>query len=352
MTPVVPQNGSARGFNDLRHKYSDLAAGYCAQQRIPSICAAMPRLLFLLITLLVRGLRVALRARSEVVLENVALKQQVEALKHKRPRPQLDDVDRAFWVAMRRAWSGWAERLVIVKPETVVKWHRERFRHYWTELSRHKRGPGRPKVDREIRELIRRMALENDWGAPRIHGELEKLGFTVSEATASLRVLYCWFVIHHEHRRILHFNATFHPTAAWVIQQLREAFSFETAPRHLIFDRDSIFSPAVIGFVKSMGTEPCRTSYRSPWQNPVAERWIGGCRREFLDHVVIFNESHAVRLARAYIGYFDEDRTHLRLGKDTPFGRPVTPRPSPTAKVVAMPRVGGLHHRYEWRAAA
>ena len=107
----------------------------------------------------------ALRARSEVVLENVALKQQVEALKQKRPRPRLDDVDRAFWVAMRRAWSGWAERLVIVKPETVVKWHRERFRRYWTELSRHKRGPGRPRVNREIRELIRRMALENDWGA-------------------------------------------------------------------------------------------------------------------------------------------------------------------------------------------
>ena len=149
----------------MRHKYSDLAAGYCARQGIPSTCAAMPRLLFLLITLLVRGLRVALRARSEVVLENVALKQQVEALKQKRPRPQLDDADRAFWVAMRRAWSGWAERLVIVKPETVVKWHRERFRRYWTELSRHKRGPGRPRVDREIRELIRRMALENDWGA-------------------------------------------------------------------------------------------------------------------------------------------------------------------------------------------
>jgi len=334
---------------------------------------------------------VALRARSEVVLENVALKQQVEALKQKRPRPQLDDADRAFWVAMRRAWSGWAERLVIVKPETVVKWHRERFRCYWTELSRHKHGPERPRVGREIRELIRRMALENDWGAPRIHGELEKLGFTVSEATvsrympqrpanpdvvqrwlailrnhkeciaamgfftvptASLRVLYCWFVIHHDRRRILHFNATFNPTATWVIQQLREAFPFETAPRHLIFDRDSIFSAAVVEFVKSMGTKPCRISYRSPWQNPVAERWIGGCRRELFDHVVVFSERHAVRLARAYIRYFHQDRTHLGLGKDTPSRRPVTLRPSPTAKVVAMPRVGGLHHRYEWHEAA
>ena len=351
----------------------------------------MFRLFMLLTATLVRALRAVLRSRSDLVLENLALRQQVQVLKRRRPRPQLDDADRAFWVAMRRAWRGWAGRLILVEPETVVKWHRERFRRYWAELSRHKRGPGRPRMDREVRELIRRMALENDWGAPRIHGELQKLGLTVSEATvsrymprrpaspdvvqrwlaflrnhkdciaamdfftvptASLRVLYCWFVIHHEHRRILHFNATFHPTAAWVIQQLREAFPFETAPRHLIFDRDSIFSPAVIGFVKSMGTEPCRTSYRSPWQNPVAERWIGGCRREFLDHVVIFNERHAVRLARAYIGYFHEDRTHLGLGKDTPSGRAVTPPPSPTAKVVAMPRVGGLHHRYEWRKAA
>ena len=245
----------------------------------------------------------ALRARSDLVLENVALKQQVESLKQKRPRPQLDYVDRAFWVAMRRAWSGWAERLVIVKPETVVKWHRERFRRYWTELSRHKRGPGRPRVDREIRGLIHRMALENDWGAPRIHGELAKLGFTVSEATvsrympqrpanpdvvlrwlsflynhkeciaamdfftvptASLRVLYCWFVIHHDRRRILHFNASFNPSSAWVIQQPREALPFDTAPTNLIFDRDPIFSNAVVQFIRSMGTKPCRTGLSLP----------------------------------------------------------------------------------------
>jgi hypothetical protein len=319
------------------------------------------------------------------------LKQQVDALKQKRPRPQLDDADRAFWVAMRTAWNGWAERLVIVKPETVVKWHRERFRRYWAEISRHKPCPGRPRVDREIRELIRRMALENNWGAPRIHGELEKLGFSVSEATvsrhlprrpanadvvqrwlsflrnhkeciaamdfftvptASLRVLYCWFVIHHDRRRILHFNATFNPSAAWVIQQLRESFPYDTAPKYLIFDRDSIFSKAVAQFVQSMGTKPCRTAYRSPWQNPVAERWIGGCRRELFDHAIVFHEPHAIRLAHVYIDYFHEDRTHLGLGKDTPSGRPVTPRSSAAAKVVAMPRVGGLHHRYEWREAA
>ncbi len=333
----------------------------------------------------------AVRSRSDLVLENIALKHQVEALKQKRPRPQLGDADRAFWVAMRGVWRGWAEWLVIVKPETVVKWHRERFRRYWTRLSQQKLGPGRPRVDREIRELISRMALENDWGAPRIHGELEKLGFTVSEATvslhmprrpsnpdavhrwvsflqnhkeciaamdfftvptASLRVLYCWFVIHHDRRRILHFNATFNPSEAWVIQQLREAFSYDTAPRYLIFDRDSIFSKAVAQFVKSMRTRSCRTAYRSPWQNPVAERWIGGCRRELFESVIVFHELHAIRLARAYIGYFHDDRTHLGLDKDTPSRRSVTPRPSPTATVVAMARVGGLHRRYDWREAA
>jgi hypothetical protein len=351
----------------------------------------MFRLLILLTTILFSALRVVLRSRSDLFFENIALRQQVEALKRSRRRPQLDDADRAFWLAMRSTWRGWAARLMLVQPDTVVRWHRDRFRRYWSKLSRQNPGPGRPRVDREVRDLIRRMTLENDWGAPRIHGELVKLGFTVSEATvsrymprrpanpevaqrwlaflrnhvegiaamdfftlptASLSVLYCWFVIHHQHRRALHFNATFNPSAAWVIQQLREAFPYETAPRYLIFDRDSIFSRAVVAFVKSMGTKPRRTAYRSPWQNPMAERWIGGCRRELFDHVIVFNELHAVRLARSYIAYFHEDRTHLGLNKDTPRGRPVTPRPSSVAKVVALPRAGGLHHRYEWCEAA
>jgi hypothetical protein len=145
----------------------------------------MLRLFLLLVTVVLRALRVAARSRSELVLENIALKQQVGVLKQKRSRPRLDDSDRAFWVAMRVAWRGWAKRLVIVEPDTVVKWHRERFRRYWTELSRPNGGPGRPRIEAEIRELINRMALDNDWGAPRIHGELQKLGFTVSEATIS-----------------------------------------------------------------------------------------------------------------------------------------------------------------------
>ena len=152
--------------------------------------------------------------------------------------------------------------------------------------------------------------------------------FTVP--TASLRLLYGFFVIEHGRRHIVHFNATFHPTSAWVIQQLA----------------------AVIEFIKATGTKPVRTSFRSPWQNGTAERWVGSCRRELLEHVAVLGACHLIRLVRAYISYYHEDRCHLGLNKDTPSLRAVTHRPSPTAKVVALPRVGGLHHRYEWREAA
>jgi transposase InsO family protein len=174
--------------------------------------------------------------------------------------------------------------------------------------------------------------------------------FTVP--TASLRLLYGFFVIEHGRRHIVHFNATCHPTSSWLIQQLREAFPYDTAPRYLICDRDSIFSAAVIEFIKAMGTKPVRTSFCSPWQNGTAERWIGSCRRELLEHVVVLGERHLVRLVRSYVTYYHEDRCHLGLEKDTPNQRPVARRPSPMARVVAQARVGGLHHRYEWPEAA
>ncbi len=350
----------------------------------------MYRLLIFLVTLCVHALRAIFRTRGELLIENLALRQQVAALKKERPRPVLDDVDRAFWVALRDAWPGWVSRLAIVNPDTVAKWNRDRFQRYWAKLSQEKRGPGRPRVDAEIRCLIRTMARDG-WGAPRIHGELMKLGFRVSEVTVSrymprrpadpaqvkrwlaflhnhkdviaamdfftvptvsLRMLYVLFVIEHGRRRIVHFNVTSNPTSTWVIQQLREAFPYDTAPRHLIFDRDTIFSPAVVRFVRAMGIKPSRTAYRCPWQNPVAERWIGSCRRELLEHVVVFGERHLVRLIRSYLEYYHGDRSHLGLGKDAPNRRAVTQRPSTTAKVVALPCVGGLHHRYEWRVAA
>ena len=350
----------------------------------------MLRPVVFLVSLGAWAIRALFLSRSELLAENLALRQQVCALKRERPRPPLDDVDRAFWVALRASWPGWASRLVIVDPDTVAKWHRERFRRHWAKISQRERRTGRPRIDTEIQRLIRLMA-QDGWGALRIHGELLKLGFDVSEITvsrymprrpvdpnkvkrwitflrnhkdaiaamdfftvptASLRMLYVLFVIEDGRRRIVHFNVTPNPTAAWVIQQLRESFPYDTAPRHLIFDRDTIFSPEVMRFVRAMGTQPTRTAYRCPWQNPVAERWIGSCRRELLDHVVVLGERHLLRLISSYLEYYHRDRPHLGLGKDAPDRRPVTPRPSYKSKIVALPRVGGLHHRYEWRVAA
>ena len=163
-------------------------------------------------------------------------------------------------------------------------------------------------------------------------------------------VLYCFFVIAHDRRRILHFNVTRHPTGAWVAQQLREPFPYDTAPNFLIFDRGSNFNEEVIDTVKSFGIQPKRTSYRSPWQNGVAERWVGNCRRDLLDHVVVLNERHLKRLMNDYVGYYHDDRTHLGLAKETPGGRKAAKNSAPDRKVVSMPRLGGLHHRYDLAA--
>jgi transposase InsO family protein len=138
----------------------------------------------------------------------------------------------------------------------------------------------------------------------------------------------------------------------WVTQQIREAFPFATAPRYLLLDRDSIFSAEVVRALTHLGVEPVRTGFRSPWHNGVAERWVGTCRRELLDHVILLNEDHLRRLLREFVAYYHEDRTHLSLGKDTPARRAVCPQPSPTAGIMALPRIGGLHHRYEWAEAA
>jgi putative transposase len=227
------------------------------------------------------------------------------------------------------------------------------------------------------------MAAENPtWGAPRIHGELSKLGFEVSESTVSrylaqidrrrepgkgwliflqnhreaiaamdfftvpiptFRVLYCFFVINHSRRRILHFNSTEHPSAEWIVQQ-REAFPEDRAPRYLVLDRDRKFSGEVAAMLKCLGSKLIRTAYRSPWQNGVAERWVGSCRRELLDHVIVLSEFHLRRLVRDYIRYYHEDRVHGALNQETPAGA----RP----EWRACRAVGGLHHRYQWQRAA
>jgi len=255
-------------------------------------------------TALLPTLRSVLRSRRDLVVENLALRQQLATLAQKQ-RPRIVFADRIFWVALRRLWAGWADVLVIVKPQTVIGWHRAGFRAYWRWLSRKGKRGGRPPLAREVRDLIRRMATETLWGAPRIHGELLKLGFDISERsvsrylrtlrrrpgcrqtwltflknhrdaiaamdlftvpTATFRLLYVMFVIRHARREIVHWNITATPTASWVIQQLREAFPFDAASRHLIFDRDSIFCADVVAVIRSMAMKATRTSYRSPWQ--------------------------------------------------------------------------------------
>jgi len=170
--------------------------------------------------------------------------------------------------------------------------------------------------------------------------------------SVTFRLLYGFFVIHHGTRQILHFNVTEHPTAQWVIQQLREAFPWDTARRYLICDNDTIFSVAVTAVAKSIGTKLKRTAYRSPWQNGVAERWIGICRREMLDHVIVLGENHLRRLGKSYVVYYNDDRPHGSLQGKAPRGRIAVARPSASAEVVALSRVNSLHHRYEWRDAA
>jgi transposase InsO family protein len=327
-----------------------------------------------------------LLAREDLILENLALRQQLLALHTKRPRRQLSTVHKMFWIVLRKLWSGWEESLVLVTPRTVVAWHRAGFRLYWKWLSRAQRIGGRKRVSQEIRALIFRMAAENPtWGAPRIHGELIKLGFVLSEPTVSrwlrrlnkapdpaqrwltfLRnhreaiaamdfftvptltfgVLYCFFVIGHDRRRILRLNVTRNPNALWIVQQMREAWPYTPAHKFLLFDRDSKFGSDVVSAAKALGSQPMRTAFRSPWQNGVAERWVGSCRRDLLDHVIVMNERHLKRLMAEYIRYYHEDRTHLGLAKDTPAGRPTALRFADGSKIQSFPRLGGLHHRY------
>jgi len=174
--------------------------------------------------------------------------------------------------------------------------------------------------------------------------------FTVP--TVTFRILWVFVVLHHERRRILQFAVTDHPEAPWVVQQLREAFPLDTAPRYAILDRDGKYGQEVPSALQSMGVRPMRTAPRSPWQNPYVERFGGTLRRELLDKIIVFNQTQLHRVVSQFVTYYHEDRGHLGLDKDAPEPRVVTPQLSPCARVVALPRVGGLQHRYEWQEAA
>ena len=352
----------------------------------PCQTGLMLRLVRLLLVLFSRFFR----SRRDLLLENLALRQQLGVFRQKHPQPRFAATDKLFWVMLRRLWAGWKRALILVQPETVVRWHRTGFKLYWTWLSQHRTRAGRRCVSRELRELILHIVAENrTWGAPRIHGELKMLGFDISERTVlrwmrkaprnpapakrwatflsnhreviaamdfftvptlTFGVFYGFFVIAHDRRRVLHFNVTRHPTSAWIIQQLREAFPYDSAPKYLIFDRGANFNQEVIDTVKNFGTEPKRTSFRSPWQNGVAERWVGACRRDLLDHVIVLNERHLKRLMNEYVRYYHDDRTHLAPDKGTPAGRDAEKNLDPGRKVISMQRLGGLHHRYNLAA--
>jgi transposase InsO family protein len=332
------------------------------------------------------ALRAALCSRADLALENLALRHQLAILARSTPRPRLRDLDRAVWATLARCWARWRSVLAIVKPETVLAWHRRGFRWFWR---RRTRGAGRPSAHAELVDLIRRFARANPtWGARRIRDELRRLGVEVSKdtilkymplrprrprsgtwmtflrnhlpstvaidfftvPTATFRVLYGFVVLAHDRRRVLHVNVTEYPSARWAAQQMVEAIGLVGGVRRVLRDRDGIYGCEFVRRVVNLGVEHLLSSPSSPWQNPFVERFIGTLRRELLDHVVVLNERHLLRLLRGYVSYYNADRTHLGLGGDAPARRAI--EPPELGEVAALPRVGGLHHRYVRRRAA
>ncbi len=277
--------------------------------------------------------------------------------------------------------AGWRSALVVVQPQTVIRWHQQSFRVWWRWKSRTTRV-GRPLLDKEVRALIARLSRDNPtWGAPRIQAELRLLGHDGSEATVAkyrprqrkppsqtwktflrnhvgtlaamdffvvpsvtFRLLYVFLILSHARRRVVHFHVTTTPTAAWVSQQLRQAFPFETAPRYLIRDRDGIYGDEVRRCLRSPRIEEVVAAPRSPWQNPYCERLIGTLRRELLDQVIVLNERQLRRPLSSYLDYYHRSRPHMRLGRNAP--EPCAVEDLERGRVVAEPMVGGLHHRY------
>jgi transposase InsO family protein len=276
--------------------------------------------------------------------------------------------------------------LAFVQPRTVIAWQRKRFRAHWRRLSQ--QGiPGRPAIAKEVRALIRDMWRSNPtWGAPRIVGELQKLGIDVAKSTVekyrprlrkpssptwkaflnnhakdlvscdfftvptvTCKVLFVFVILAHERRRIVHFNVMEHPTTQWTTQQIVEAFPWEETPRYLLRDRDSIYGGAFQQRMRNMGIEEVTIAPRSPWQNPYAERLIGSIRRECLNDVIVLHEQHLTRVLHSYVAYYHPWRTHRSLEMDTPLTRRV--QGPELGSVHKVAEVGGMHHHYERRAA-
>jgi transposase InsO family protein len=313
------------------------------------------------------------RSRAALEAEILTLRQQINVLRRTAPKKQtFSSIDRLIFVCLYRLRPGVRDALAVVKPDTIVRWHRAGFRLYWCWKSR--RYGGRPTVPLETRQLIREMSIANPlWGAPRIHGELLKLGIDIGQTsvakymarrrgppsqgwktflnnhadgiaamdlfvvpTISFRLLYGLLIMGHGRRQILWFGVTSHPSAEWIANQLTEACGWEQVPRYLIRDRDGAYGEVFIRRLRSMGIRDRPTSPRSPWQNGFAERLIGSIRRECLDHVVVFGERHLRHVLLSYMS------THLSLAKDAPLSRTV----KSAGRILCRPVLGGLHHQY------
>jgi len=331
------------------------------------------------------------RQRASLGYELVAIRSQLtfykESIRQKRqPRPRFNPAFRLLWVLLSRAWSGWKSAADLMKPKTVLQWHAAALLRWWRWKSRRKGG--RPTISPETRALIRRLSRENVlWSAETIHGHLVLLGlnppcpdtirkymlkpkgggkksqswltflrnhlqvswamdfFTVF--TLRFQILYVFVVLNHSRRQVVHFAVTAHPTMAWVIQQLREAMPFGQQPTYLFRDNDGIYGEVVSRFLVGNGIEEVKTAYRSPWQNPFVERYGGTLRRELLDHVIILNEEHLKRLLKEYIEeYYHIVRPHQGLGGHPPFPSATAEAVTGASRLVSIPVVGGLHHRY------
>jgi transposase InsO family protein len=318
-------------------------------------------------------------SRAMLEAENLVLRHQLNLL-HRATlkRPQLTNWDRLVFIWLYRLSPGVLTAVRVVGPETIVRWHRSGFRLYWRWKSR-PRG-GRPRIPADVLRLIRDMSTANPlWGAPRIHGELLKLGIEVGQTTVAkymvrggrppsqtwrtflenhtagiaavdlfvvptigFRMLYVLIVLGHHRRCLMWFGVTAHPTAEWIARQITEAFPWEQAPRYLLRDRDAAYGEIVLRRLRAMGIRDRPTAPRSPWQNAYAERLIGSIRRECLDHLIVFGEAHLRRILKSYVVYYNEARTHLALDKDTPTRRPV----QRFGSITARPILGGLHHQY------
>lgn len=328
------------------------------------------------------------KSKTRLAAENLCLRQQLAVFMQRYPRPPLRDWDRRFWILMARWFAKWRESLVIVQPETVLRWHARGWRAYWRWKSRTQRA-GRKPIALELRQLIRRMAAENPlWGQMRIMAELLKLGYAVSPRTVrrymrrpwsgkpsprwqdflaqhakgiwacdfltvrtlTFQTLYVFFLIHHATREVVHVRVTRNPTAAWAGQQLVNACFEREPPKYLIRDRDLIYGAEFVRKAESLGIREVRTPVRAPKANGIAERFVGTLRRECLDHVFVFNERHLRKIVNEFVAYYNRQRPHRSLDHRPPCPVLVATGPPPCGSVIAEPVLGGLHHAYR-RAA-